>query len=216
MLSDYKAIIFDWDGTLVDTCNLVLDAHNHVREYMGKPLWTMDDFMGRASKSAREYYPEIYGDRAEEGQRVLYEFVDEHHLKYLDPMAHATELLDFIKSQNLPIGIVSNKRHQTLLVEIETLGWAHYFDVAIGAGFAPKDKPSPEPLLMAINKINDAMKPSDILYVGDTETDLMTARNTGCPVVLIQSDKPRPDLVAKYKPDHAWMDVKSFLNHVTN
>ncbi len=215
-LSNYKAVIFDWDGTLVDTCGLVLDAHNHVRKHMGHKLWTMDDFLGQASKSAREYYPEVYGDKAEEGMKVLYEFVDEHHLTYLKAMPQALEMLALIKEQNIPMGIVSNKRHETLLVEVVKMGWDEYFKAIIGAGYAQRDKPAPDSLLIAMSQIEQNLQPSDILYVGDTETDLLCAQNTGCPVVLIQSDKPRPDLIDKYNPKEAFENLSAFMKAVTN
>lgn len=210
MNKNYKAIIFDWDGTLVDTCGLILDAHNHVRTYMGHETWTMDDFLGRASKSAREYYPEVYGERSDEAQRVLYEYVAEHHLNYLKLMDHAEELLIALKNRNIPLGIVSNKRHDFLLKEVSVTKLESYFDVVIGAGYTDEDKPSPEPLLFALSKIDVNLKPSEILYVGDTETDLMCAQNTKCPVAFVQTDKPRPDLVDKYKPDFVWNDLCSF------
>lgn len=216
MLSKYKAVIFDWDGTLVDTCGLVLDAHNHVRQFMGHKLWTMDDFLGQASKSAREYYPEIYGDRAEEAQTLLYDFVGENHLTYLKPMDQSREFLDFVKTMNMPMAIVSNKRHDFMVKEVGVMEWHDYFVSLVGAGQAAKDKPSADPLLAAIAEIDGKLKPTDILYVGDTETDLICAKNAGCPVVFIQSDKPRPDLIEAYKPDHSFHSLAEFLNMLNN
>lgn len=207
MTFDYKAIIFDWDGTLVDTCGLILDAHNHVRSYMGEKPWTMDDFMGRPSQSAREYYPKIYGNRSDEAQKILYAYVEEHHLTYLKPMKFSEEVLTFIDEKKIPIGIVSNKRHDTLKTEIKAMGWEQYFQSVVGAGHAEKDKPSPDPLLLAIRKINASISPDDILYIGDTETDLLCAQNAKCPVALVQTEKPRPDLVEKYAPLHVWNDL---------
>ncbi len=214
--NNYKAVIFDWDGTLVDTCGLILDAHNHVRKYYDLPLWTMDDFLGQASKSAREYYPEIYGDKAEEAQVVLYEFVAEHHLKYLKAMPHVVELCDTIKAQNIPMALVSNKRHDFLHKEVDVMGWRAYFSSIIGAGHAAKDKPAIDPLLMAMAKISADLKAADILYIGDTETDLLTAQNAGAPSVFIQSDQPRPDLIEKYAPNYAFLSVSELLEAVTN
>jgi phosphoglycolate phosphatase len=215
LIDKYTAIIFDWDGTLVDTCGLILDAHNHVRGYMDQPLWTMDDFMGRASQSAREYYPQIYGDRADEAQKVLYDFVEEHHLTYLKAMNNAAEILSSLSRRGTPLGVVSNKRHTTLHKEIEAMGWQDYFTASVGAGHAIKDKPAADPLLLAIKAIDGMAQPSDILYVGDTETDLLCAKNAACPVALVQSDKPRPDLIEKYKPDYAWEDLSPLLEQIS-
>lgn len=205
MLDKYKAIIFDWDGTLVDTCGLILDAHNHVREAMGHDTWTQEDFMGQASKSARDYYPKIYKERSDEAMDILKQYVRDNHLKSLEPMAHSIEVLNAI---HLPMAIVSNKTHEFLQIEIDHLSWRDYFQSAIGAAHAEKDKPHPAPLLMALDQMQGHLTPQDILYIGDTETDLMTAQNAGCDVALVQSDKPRPDLIEKYKPAFAWDDLR--------
>lgn len=215
ILTQYKAIVFDWDGTLVDTCGLILDAHNHARQYMGHDLWTMDDFLGKASKSAREYYPEVYGDRSDEAMKVLYEFVEEHHLTYLKPMAGSEEILELFKNHDIPMAVVSNKRHETLLIETKTVEWATHFKSIIGAGHAAKDKPAADPLLMAIKEIDESLAPEDILYIGDTETDLICTQKAGCDAVLIQSDKPRPDLIETYNPKYTYFDLISLIEDVT-
>lgn len=208
MLDKYKAVIFDWDGTLVDTCGLILDAHNHVREVMGHKKWTSEEFTGQASKSAREYYPIMYKERSDEAMDILKEYVRTNHLKSLEPMAHALQALNAIQ---LPMAIVSNKTHEFLQVEIDHLGWRAHFQSAIGAGHAQKDKPNPAPLLMALSQMSEALTPEDILYIGDTETDLMTAQNSGCDVAMVQSDRPRPDLVEKYDPAFVWDDLTPLL-----
>lgn len=215
IISKYKAIVFDWDGTLVDTCGLILDAHNHARKYMGHEVWTMDDFLGQASKSAREYYPEVYGERSDEAMKVLYEYVEEHHLTYLKPMVGALEILELFQSHQIPMAVVSNKRHETLLIEADTVEWAHHFQTIIGAGHAAKDKPAADPLIMALDAMEGDLTPSDILYIGDTETDLICCKNAGCDAVLIQSDKPRPDLLEAYQPKYAYFDLVSLIEDVT-
>ncbi|MEM6812395.1 MAG: HAD family hydrolase [Pseudomonadota bacterium] len=209
---DKKALLFDWDGTLVDTCGLILDAHNHVREFMGHKKWTMDDFLGQASQSAREYYPKVYGERADEAQTFLYDYVEAHHLDYIQVMEGALEFLQYARAEGYLIGIVSNKRHKTLLREIDFLGWHEHFDYVIGAGVAKTDKPTPEPIFMAVDQINDQVTLSDVLYVGDTETDLLAAQNAQIPVIFIQSDKERPDLIEKYAPSAHFLSFLEFAN----
>ncbi len=208
----YKAIIFDWDGTLVDTCDMILNAHNHVREHYKLPLWTMDNFLGEASKSTRENYPKIYKDESDNAQKLLYNFFEDKHLDFLEPINDAKKQLDRLEKLNIPMGIVSNKKHHLLLKEINHLNWENYFQTAIGAGHAEKDKPDSAPLNLAIKNINPELKNNEILYIGDTETDLLTAKNTQCDVALIPSDKPRPDLINKYSPQYAADDLTSAIN----
>ena len=98
------------------------------------------------------------------------------------------------------MGIASNKKHPFLLKEINHLGWDHYFQIAIGAGHAEKDKPDAAPLKLALQEIDPTLKQDEVLYVGDTETDLMTAQNAKIPVAFIPSHTPQDDLINKYNP----------------
>ena len=214
VLERYKAIIFDWDGTLVDSTDWVLGAHNHVRQFMAKPLWTKDDIFGCSSLSTRELYPEIYGDRAEEAMDLLFEYTRENNLKGANPYEQAEELLSTLIADGYHLGVVSNKRHEPLEDMIDHLNWGKYFSSTVGAGHVDRDKPSAIPLLHSINEIHPDMTPSDILYVGDTETDLLCAQNTGCDVVFIQSDGERPDLIEKYAPKYEFMTIKGFYSFV--
>lgn len=210
----YRAAIFDWDGTMVDTCGLILNAHNHVRQHFDMPTWTMDDFLGRASQSAREYYPQVYGDDAEEAQRVLYDYVEEHHLNHLQPIDGALQALDQLKTAGVQLGVVSNKRHHTLLKEIDYLGWGAYFDGVVGAGHADKDKPSEVPLLLAMEYIDKTLAISDVLYFGDTETDLLCAQNAGVDIVFLPFEKERPELIENYNPKHYGKSIEEIVKKV--
>lgn len=210
----YKAAIFDWDGTMVDTCGLILNAHNHVRECFDMPLWTMDDFLGRASQSAREYYPQIYGNDADEAQRVLYEYVGEHHLSHLKPIDGVLQVLDQLKAAGVRLGVVSNKRHDTLIKEIDHLGWEDYFEGVVGAGHAEKDKPSEIPLLLVMTYIDKTLDVSDVLYFGDTETDLLCAQNANVDIVFVPFEKQRPELIENYNPRHYGNNIGEIVEKV--
>ena len=214
-LTRYKAIIFDWDGTLVDSTDWVLAAHNHVRKNMDKPLWSKDDIFGCSSLSTRELYPEIYGENAQAAMSLLHDYTSKYNLEGSNPYHGAKELLEFLVEQNQFLGVVSNKRHEPLNELIDHMKWRSYFVSTIGAGYAKRDKPHSSPLMTCIIQIDSNLTAKDILYVGDTETDLMTAKNTECDVVFIQSDKPRPDLIKKYSPNYSFNNLKEFTAAVT-
>jgi len=216
IINKYKAIIFDWDGTLVNSEDWVVAAHNHVREAYGLPLWTRDDIFSSSSLSSRELYPKIYANRADEALQMLYTYTQEHNLEGAIPYENSKQLLEMIKTNNISQAVVSNKRHKPLNEAIDYLGWRDYFECAIGAGYCDTDKPSSAPLLEALKQMKGALKPADILYVGDTETDLLCAKNTGCDVAFIQSDKPRPDLIEKYNPTFSSLTLKDLLAQFKN
>jgi phosphoglycolate phosphatase len=194
------AVFFDWDGTLVDSLGILITAHNYVREAHGLPLWSEEEFFGAVTYSSRELYPQIYGDKSDAAQAMLYEFIHKNHLNYLKTMEGSEELLDMLMQMGIPMAVISNKRNDILVREVEALGWQRYFEVYIGAGVAEKDKPSAAPLLYALN--HHPAKPAleDLIYVGDTETDLRTCADAKCPCVYIKQEGRSEALIETYNP----------------
>lgn len=195
-----KGVFFDWDGTLVDSLPLLFAAHNHVREAMGLMKWTQDEYAKAIVYSTRELYPKIYFERAQEAQDRLYAYITENHIKEMKVLEGAEDIVEYLVKHDVPIGIVSNKRHDVLRREVEHLGWHTHFDVYNGAGVAKFDKPSGEPLLHALREHTSGVGIEDVIYVGDTESDLSCAKEAGCPVIFIRHGKNAEALIAQYKP----------------
>lgn len=195
-----KGVFFDWDGTLVDSLPLLFAAHNHVRGELGYPLWTREEYAKAIVYSTRELYPKLYGDRAQEAQDKLYGYIKENHIKEMKILEGAPEVVEYLTRHDVPIGIVSNKRHDVLQAEVEHLGWHGHFGVYQGAGVAKLDKPSGEPLLHALRQHKSGLGIGDIIYVGDTESDLSCAKEAGCPCIFIRHGNGHEELISRYKP----------------
>lgn len=206
------AIFFDWDGTLVDTLPGLLIAHNHVRTHFGFPVWTRAEFHRQMTLSSRELYPVIYGERADEAFTILRSFLDKHLLEYLSPLKNAEVLLRRLHKMKIPLGLVSNKRHEYVLREVQHLGWDKYLDIAVGSGYAERDKPSGIPIRKALADIG--VKPEDCLvwFVGDTETDMKAAVDSGCLPVLILHGTQQSELIEKYSPAYVFEDCQDLLS----
>lgn len=212
------AVFFDWDGTLVDSLGLLVNAHNHVRAHYGYPLWSREEFFGAITRSTRELYPMLYGDKSAEAQKILYDFIEEQHLAYLKVMDGAKDVLDMLQAMNIPMAVISNKRNDVLRREVEALKWDTYFGVYMGAGVAIKDKPSAAPIFHAIAEHPGKPALADLIYVGDTETDLKAVADAGCDCAFVQHDGPRPELVELYKPaivvDNLRQLKKSLMDYI--
>lgn len=194
------AVFFDWDGTLVDSLGILISAHNHVRAAHGLKLWSEEEFFGSVTYSSRELYPIIYGDKSDEAQAMLYDFIKDNHLQYLSTMDGAKEILDMLREMSIPMAVISNKRNDILVREVEALGWQDYFGVYIGAGVAIKDKPSGAPILHALANHPAKPKLEELLYVGDTETDLRTCADIKCDCAYIRQEGRSAELIDTYKP----------------
>lgn len=199
-----KAVFFDWDGTLVDSLPLLFASHNYVRGVLGYPLWTPEEYRKAIVFSTRELYPRLYGDRAGEAQEMLYNYIRDNHLQALELLDGAQDMIETLFAQGVTMGVVSNKRHDILRREVEHLGWEKYFVVYNGAGVAKADKPSGEPLRYALQEHGKGLSPADVMYVGDTESDLGCATDAGSPVAFIRHGEHERfvDLISQYKPAH--------------
>lgn len=213
-----EAIIFDWDGTLANTMHVVLAGHNAVRTHFGLPVWGMEEYKTRmAHRSSREIYPQIYGaDKMDEAFEVLFGYFDKYHLEALETMPGAPELIAALAQTDIPLGLLSNKRHNILVDEVNHLGWNDHFFGIVGAGFAERDKPDPAPF-HAVLTAGDltGLDPATIWYVGDSEPDMKLAANTGCKAILINSDETER-LVPLYEPYGVFESchaLQNVLNH---
>lgn len=194
-------ILFDWDGTLVNSMPAIFDAHNHVRGYLGHPAWSWEEYMVHMRSSSRELYPRLYGERAEEAITLLYDHYGAHHLAGLEELPEAAALLAAAQLKGIPMGVVSNKKHEILLREATHLGWDSYFNGAlVGAGAAIKDKPAADPVHMLLKQMAISHDPAKIWYVGDTITDLQTAKAAGCRAVLVLHGENKDALISEFSP----------------
>lgn len=205
-------ILFDWDGTLVDSFGLLFAAHNHVRREMGLMPWTPEEARASIRASARESYPQIYGpDKAGAAMKILYAYIDENYPPAPAVMPGAFEALEAIAGLGIPMGVVSNKRHAYLVREIEALEWQGFFTSIVGAGRAARDKPAADPALMAVSEITGGTESellSRIWLVGDTQTDILCAKAAACIPVFMRGGMGEDEIIGKNHPDHVFEDCR--------
>ena len=179
------AVLFDWDGTLVDNWPVIHGALNATLVAFGHAPWTMAETMERISRSQRDSFPLIFGERWEAARDLFYARFQERHLADLVTFPGALDLLKLLAEAGTWMGVVSNKRGDFLRLEAAHLGWESFFGRIVGATDAVEDKPSAAPVRLALA---DSGLPSDtrLWFVGDTSTDVLTARAVGCPAILVR------------------------------
>lgn len=188
-LKQPKAVIFDWDNTLADTWPLITEALNVTRQAFGLEVWTREYAIKTcSSRSARNLFPEWYGQDSEKALEMFYDYVDRHHLKTLMPLEGAEELLLGLKQKNIPIFVVTNKRSDVLKREINCLGWKELFSAVAGSTDTINDKPARDPVDKVLHEAGLQADDPTIWFVGDSHADVECARNAGCTPVLIGNE----------------------------
>lgn len=202
-----RAILFDWDNTLVNTWPLIHTALNMTLRHMDHPEWTYERVTKEVKQSMRESFPAMFGERWKEAADHYQKSYRAIHLEKLAPLPGVIDMLKSIPA-DVFVGVVSNKMGATLRLELEQLGWQKYFKIAVGAGDAPRDKPHPDPVHFALKESHITPAPN-VWFVGDTGVDLAVAQATGCTAILFgdhdMSGHP-----------HGHYDEFPYLHHVKN
>ena len=194
-----RAILFDWDNTLVDSWPTIIDALNVTLEAYGKTPWTMDEARARVRKSMRDSFPELFGDQWRQAGEVFYERYAAIHVERLQPLPGAEEMLKSLVDAGIHLSVVSNKKGDFLRQESKHLGWDRYFGVLVGALDAEKDKPAIEVVELALAP-SGIEKGPDVWFAGDADIDLECAYKAGCMPILIREHPPGPGELDSHPP----------------
>ncbi len=194
-----KAVIFDWDNTLVDTWPLIQGAIDKTMVDMGREPWGLEKVRDNVHKSMRESFPEIFGNDWQKAGEIYKNSYRSTHLDRIQLLPGALELINALQEKGILQFVVSNKIGVTLRKEAAKIGVDQKFFALIGASDASYDKPSKEPVELAFLGTDLDPKKDVIWFVGDTIADVECAYNSGClPIVIGHSnDQVSKTILAK-------------------
>ena len=199
MLDGVQAVLFDLDGTLLDTVADLHTAVNGMLADLGYPLLpeeTVRRYVGRGVKNLVRR--SLSGGEAEEGAEDASEEVSSVQTAALARFRHhyamengrranlypgVREGLETIRAKGLPMGVVTNKGREFTRPLLEMTGLMTFFSVVVSGDDLPWHKPSPMPLVWTCGRLD--VSPANTLFVGDSVNDFLAARAAGCPVALL-------------------------------
>lgn len=199
MLIRPRAIVFDWDNTLVESWDCIRESYNATFRHFGLPEWSMAETKVNVAKSLRDSFPLMFGDRWEEAKEVFYRSYEAIHASHLNPLPGAREMLDALAGRGIYLAVVSNKRGSFLRKEADMLEWTPLFGALVGATDCEADKPHPAPVLKSLAPAGLVPGP-DVWFVGDSPIDSQCGIVSGCAPVVMRQDPIRPGEFDSYPP----------------
>lgn len=191
-------LIFDFDGTLADSFPIIQKTFKHVFKTFPLSYEVSDEeiktyFGPTLHDTFSKHYEENKIDEIiEEYRRYNHEIHNE-----LKPIKNAIKLLDYLKSNNYDIAVVSSKGTESLNLGLKVLNMDKYFDVVIGADDVKNHKPNPEGISRACELLH--VGTDDLIYIGDTKGDIKAAKNIGA-FSIVLSKKDNKEQLAKCNP----------------
>jgi phosphoglycolate phosphatase len=201
-----RAVVFDLDGTLVDTAPDLWRATNHILVSRGRRPIRLDDvraFVGHGARAliARGFKATGHGADRETIEKLFVEFVSyygEHIAEGSEAFPGAITLLDRLAEDGFRLGVCTNKLEGLSVRLLEALDLLKYFDAVVGPDTVGLAKPDPTTYRETIRRMKLNIARS--VMIGDSETDVLTARAAGVPVIGVTFGyTPRP--VAEFGPD---------------
>ncbi len=202
-----RAVIFDLDGTLVDTAPDLMRATNHVLGLLQRRSISMGEvraFVGQGAKALIARGASATGDPLDEKSLAHYHaeflrYYEKHIAVDSAVFPGVVSLLQRCAEAGYKMGICTNKVESLSLRLLEALDLSRYFGAVVGPDTINIGKPDPAPYLETIRRLGADVNRS--VLVGDSETDILTARAAGVPVIAVTFGyTPKP--VAEFSPDH--------------
>ena len=190
-------ILFDLDGTLVDTAPDLMRAHNHVMKKFGYPTKSTEEIRNLVGQGAGAMLGRsIWGQAKKEFGKVQNEkikkemidaFVDYYGKNIMNESTlinGVKEFLKWCKEKNISMAVCTNKQEHLAIDLLKKIGIYDYFEYVAGSNTFDYCKPDPRHLTNVIEILGGEIKRS--IMIGDSETDANAGKNAGIPVVLLE------------------------------
>ena len=196
-----NTVLFDLDGTLIDSVDLIVQSARHAFEVCGEPVppdaeWLADLGMPLKAMFGR------FGATGERLDRLIAgyrEFQGVHHDRLVRPYSEVTETLDRLAGAGYRLAIVTSKVEHLAVRGLDLVGLGGRFETIVGMEACRNHKPHPEPVELALDRLQ--IRPADAVFVGDSPHDMAAGRAAGTrtaaalwgPFTREQLEPSRPD-----------------------
>ena len=201
-------IIFDLDGTLLDTEKAIISSFEKVLgAHKPELVLTEKDkvsFLGPTlAESFQKYAPELDTDQLVSEYREINR--QAHYEGLITPCKHVPELLEYLKNNGYDMAIASSKKKETVELGLQCCNLQDYFKVIIGVEQVTNPKPDRETIVKTYREMGYG--PDNVIYVGDSEGDVKCARNAGSFSIAVVANELKREELAASKPNRLIDDM---------
>ncbi|WP_416147176.1 pyrophosphatase PpaX [Salipaludibacillus sp. HK11] len=212
MTKKINTILFDLDGTLINTIDLIVASFLYTMEKYYPGEYKREDVVSFIGPPLAETFKNLDPLRMEEMMTTYRTFNHQYHDELVKEYEGVKETLEELSSQGYKMAIVTTKRRETAVKGLELMGLEHFFPVVISIDEVTKYKPDPQPLNMALEKLGSSS--DEAIMIGDSEHDILGGINTGTKTAGVAWSVKGRDYLESYNPDvmlDNMMDLVEYL-----
>jgi pyrophosphatase PpaX len=199
------AVLFDLDGTLVDSIQLILQAYRHTMRQHGRGELPDALWLAGLGKPLEVQLRELARDEAEiQAMRETFRsYYVAHHDALMAPYPGVNDALHVLRRRGLRLGVVTSKMRDTTVRTLQICKLDSYFEAVVTVSDVKAGKPHPEPVLLALTKLGAA--PSEALFVGDSPFDMAAGRAADVAIAAATWGPFPRETLSPYAPD-LWLE----------
>ncbi|WP_066192382.1 MULTISPECIES: pyrophosphatase PpaX [Gracilibacillus] len=207
-----ETLLFDLDGTLINTNELIIASFAHTLEQYEDRSYTREEIIEFIGPPLIDSLGKINPDQAEEMMKTYREFNIANHEKYVEAYPTVVETIQTLKEAGYKLGVVTTKLHDTAKLGLKMTGLAEYFDIVIGLDDITHAKPHPEPILTAMDALQ--ANPMTTMMIGDNYHDIEAGHNAGVQTAGVAWSIKGKAILEQYDPGFILEEMRDLLSIV--
>lgn len=209
--NNLSCVIFDIDGTLTKTNELIFASFNHVAaKYLGR-IFPPGEIVALFGPPEEGALSAMFGEKnVAAAMDELCEFYSEHHAEMAKVHPGMEEILQFLQLRGIRLAVFTGKGKRTADITLQALNLAHYFELVVSGNDVTRHKPHPE----GIQKVLEAFSlfPEQALMVGDSLGDIKASRAAGVRIATVLWDSHDHERVLQTGTDLVFHETAELLN----
>ena len=209
----FDGFIFDVDGTLTSTNQLIFDSFNFIAKKYLNRKFTDEEIVAMFGPTEDVILKKWCEDKFDEARIEYYKYYSDNHWKAkLYPGIN--DILDYLKNKKFPLGIFTGKGREATMITLKKLGVDHYFDLIVTGDDVANHKPSAEGILKFVNHFK--LKNERVLMIGDSVSDVKASKEAGIKVASALWDSYAHEKVKTLQSDYYFYSVEELKEFLFN
>ncbi|MEK3674812.1 pyrophosphatase PpaX [Paenibacillus sp. FSL R10-2771] len=208
-----ECVLFDLDGTIVNTNELIISSFMHALKENNLPALTREEIIPHMGTTLQQQMSAFSGLQDTSVLELSYRSYNyAHHDELIRSFPHVNETMEGLLSRGIKLGIVTTKIRPTTLKALEMFDLLKYMETIVTVNDVSQAKPHPEPVLTAVSNLG--VDPARTLMVGDSAVDIQSAKAAGVRVAAVAWSLKGEEMLRKYNPDYIIHDMKDLYTIV--
>lgn len=204
-----KALLFDFDGTLLNTNDLIIQTFMHVLEERFPGQYSPQDCIKFIGPSLKETFEQITPNEVDQMIFNYRKWNHQHHDELVTEFEGVKETLQQLDDLGIRMVIVSTKQRETIKRGLQLMDAERFFEFYIGIEDVEHVKPHPEPVLKAIEKLG--VSKEDVLMIGDNYHDIEAGKNAGVKTAGVAWSIKGEEFLKQFNPDYMLQHMEDLI-----